>query len=54
MVLHSKDTTPVPAGLCWEPTPGSPARNCTLQRGHDGPHYHEYSGVEWGRNGRKR
>lgn len=45
---------PVGLGLCWEPAPGNPARNCTLKDGHDGSHFHEYAGVSWRRAGVKR
>lgn len=41
---------PVGLGLCWEPMPGNPARNCTIKGGHNGPHLHEYSGIRWDRS----
>ncbi|MFF1476060.1 hypothetical protein ACFVYD_00430 [Streptomyces sp. NPDC058301] len=47
----TEETRPVGLGLCWEPTPGSEARNCTLGNGHTEDHFHEYSGVRWDRTG---
>ncbi|MGW2562583.1 hypothetical protein ACWCXB_25710 [Streptomyces sp. NPDC001514] len=48
------DGKPIGLHVCWESMPGCSTRNCTLAKGHDGQHYHEYTATVWPRAGAER
>lgn len=52
--IPSLPTRPVGLALCWEAKPDAPARSCTRRPGHDGDHFHEYSGATWPRRDKPR
>jgi len=41
-----KPAAPRPTSTCWVEHPTEPW-HCTLQVGHQGPHWHTYSKTEW-------